>query len=195
MGISRRMFVAALLGACTAPAMAADGDFFKDLISDIKDDSERKFYESHRDDARWDGKYYYDRENNKRYTRDEWKKEMNWRYKEEKAGRDWRKERYSKDDRRDNRRDDRRDAKRDDRKDDRRDAKRDDRKDDRRDAKRDDRKDDRRDAKRDDRRDARRDKDRDDKRDGKSDSKDKDDKKRRPDPKKDRRDDRKDDRR
>ena len=171
MGISRRMFVAALLGACTAPAMAADGDFFKDLISDIKDDSERKFYESHRDDARWDGKYYYDRENNKRYTRDEWKKEMNWRYKEEKAGRDWRKERYSKDDRRDNRRDDRRDAKRD------------------------DRKDDRRDAKRDDRRDARRDKDRDDKRDGKSDRKDKDDKKRRPDPKKDRRDDRKDDRR
>lgn len=151
MGISRRMFVAALLGACTAPAMAADGDFFKDLISGIKDDSERKFYESHRDDARWDGKYYYDRENNKRYTRDEWKKEMSWRYKEEKAGRDWRKERYSKNDRRDAKRDDRRDARRDKDRDDKRDGKRD-RKDQDDKKRRPDPKKDRRDDRKDDRR-------------------------------------------
>ena len=69
---------------------------------------------------------YYDREDNRRYTRDEWRKEMRWRYNEEKAGRNWRNERYrrKKDDdkRKPPRKDDRRDNMRrnDKRKDDRR---------------------------------------------------------------------------
>lgn len=116
MTISRRVFLAALLGGATTGVLAADEDFFKNLIGEIKDRKERDFFERHRDDARWDGKYYYDREDNRRYTRDEWRKEMRWRYNEEKAGRNWRNERYrrKKDDdkRKPPRKDDRRDNKR-----------------------------------------------------------------------------------
>lgn len=114
MTISRRMFLAALLGSAATVTLAADGDFFKDLLGDIKDQKERDFFERHRDDAKWNGKHYYDRENNKRYTRDEWRKEMQWRYNEEKSGRDWREKRYGKkkDDKRQARKDERRDNKR-----------------------------------------------------------------------------------
>lgn len=97
MGISRRLFLVGLAAAASVEAYAAEGDFFKELISGISDRSERDFFERHRDDGRWDGQYYYDRHNNKRYTRDEWSREMRWRYQEEKAGRDWRRERWGKD--------------------------------------------------------------------------------------------------
>ena len=81
MGISRRLFLVGLAAAASVEAYAAEGDFFKELISGISDRSERDFFERHRDDGRWDGQYYYDRHNNKRYTRDEWSREMRWRYK------------------------------------------------------------------------------------------------------------------
>lgn len=97
MSISRRLFLAGLISSASVGAFAAEGDFFKELMRGIGDRSEREFFERHRDDGRWDGKYYYDRHNNKRYTRDEWRREMQWRYKEEKAGRDWRRERWGKD--------------------------------------------------------------------------------------------------
>ncbi len=97
MSISRRLFLAGLISSASVGAFAAEGDFFKELMRGIGDRSEREFFERHRDDGRWDGKYYYDRHNNKRYTSDEWRREMQWRYKEEKAGRDWRRERWGKD--------------------------------------------------------------------------------------------------
>lgn len=158
---NRRSFLLALTAAALTPTVtyaAEAGDIFGNILQGIKDRKEREWYEKHRDEGRWDGKYYWDREDNKRYTRDEWQRELRWRYNEEKAGRDWRAQRGRKPDpRRDDRRDDRRDFRPDPRRD------RDDRRDDRRDRRpepprrpdprrdRDDRRD-RRDDRRDDRR-------------------------------------------
>lgn len=124
--LTRRRLVAAAGLAALAPlaASAADNGFME-LLSSIKDRSEREYFERHRDDARWDGKYYYDRKSNKRYSRDEWRRELQRRHQDEVR-------RGGRNDRRDDRRDDRKDR-RDDRKD-----RRDDRKD-RRDDRRDDR--------------------------------------------------------
>lgn len=133
----------------TVTFAAEAGDIFGGILQGIKDRKEREWYEKNRDEGRWDGKYFWDREDGKRYTRDEWQKELRWRYSEERAGRDWRAKRGRKA-KHDNRRDDRRD-----RRDDRRDLRRDDRRDDRRDRRPDPRRDDRRDR-RDDRRDDRR---------------------------------------
>ena len=158
---NRRSFILALTAAALTPTVtfAADaGDIFGGILQGIKDRKEREWYEKHRDDGRWDGKYYWDRADNKRYTRDEWQRELRWRYNEEKAGRDWRAKRGRKprkpDPRRDDRRDDRRDHRPDPRRDDRRDPRHDPRRD--RDDRRDDRRDHRRDPRRDDRRDDRR---------------------------------------
>ena len=158
---NRRSFILALTAAALTPTVtfAADaGDIFGGILQGIKDRKEREWYEKHRDEGRWDGKYYWDREDNKRYTRDEWQRELRWRYNEEKAGRDWRAQRGRKprkpDPRRDDRRDDRRDHRPDPRRDDRRDPRHDPRRD--RDDRRDDRRDHRRDPRRDDRRDDRR---------------------------------------
>ncbi len=161
---NRRSFILALTAAALTPTVtyaAEAGDIFGNILQGIKDRKEREWYEKHRDEGRWDGKYYWDREDNKRYTRDEWQRELRWRYNEEKAGRDWRAQRGRKPRKPDPRRDDRRDDRRDFRPDPRRD--RDDRRDDRRDRRpepprrpdprrdRDDRRD-RRDDRRDDRR-------------------------------------------
>ena len=169
MSISRRLFLAVLISSASVGAYAADGDFFKELMRGIGDRSEREFFERHRDDGRWDGKYYYDRHNNKRYTRDEWRREMQWRYKEEKAGRDWRRERWGKDwDKRRSDRDDRKPPRKDSRdRDDRKGPKDRDRRDDRREPKGRDHRDDRREPKDRDRRDDKKgpkDRDREDRR-------------------------------
>ena len=167
---NRRSLILALTAAALTPTVtfaAEAGDIFGGILQGIKDRKEREWYEKNRDEGRWDGKYFWDREDGKRYTRDEWQKELRWRYDEERAGRDWRAKRGRKakhDNRRDDRRDDRRDLRRDDQRDDRRDLRRDDRRDDRRDLRRDDRRDDRRDRRPDPRRDDRRDR-RDDRRD------------------------------
>ncbi len=148
---SRRLFLTAAAAAAmvsAAPAFAA----LDDVLSGLSDAVSRRYAEKYRDDARWDGKYYYDKYDNRRYTRKEWHNELSRRVKAEDEGRDWRDakrrawedKKYGKNYRtfkrnaKDNRRDDRRNARRDDRRDDRRD-----RRDDRRDR-RDDRRDDRR---------------------------------------------------
>ena len=169
MSISRRLFLAGLISSASVGAFAAEGDFFKELMRGIGDRSEREFFERHRDDGRWDGKYYYDRHNNKRYTRDEWRREMQWRYKEEKAGRDWRRERWGKDwDKRRSDRDDRKPPRKDSRdRDDRKGTKDRDRRNDRREPKGRDHRDDRREPKDRDRRDDKKgpkDRDREDRR-------------------------------
>ena len=137
--LNRRNFLIALAaGVAARPAAAEDRDFLKNLMDGIQDRREREWFERNRNEGRWDGHYFYDRHDGRRYTRDEWRREMRRRYKEERAGRDWRKERDRRDrrdrhdDRRD-RRDDRHDRR--DRRDDRRDR-RDDRRD-RRDGRRD----------------------------------------------------------
>lgn len=141
---NRRTLLAAAAALAVLPVAshAAEGDIFSGILQGIRDRKEREWFEKNRDEGRWDGKYYYDREDGKRYTRDEWQKELRWRYNEEKAGRDWRKQRGRKP-RNDARRDDRRNDRREDRRDDRRDNRRDDRRDDKRDERR-DRRDDRR---------------------------------------------------
>ena len=81
---SRRKFLMAA-GALSLMPLAAPADDrgFLDLISSIKDRSEREYFERHRDDARWDGRYYYDRKTNRRYSRDDWRKELRRRHQEE----------------------------------------------------------------------------------------------------------------
>lgn len=98
MSVTRRLFIASALGLAFlgSKAFAEEKSPLGEFLSNVKDKAMKDFMERHDKDGRWDGKYYYDRENNKRYTRDEWRKELEWRYKEEKAGRDWRKERYGK---------------------------------------------------------------------------------------------------
>lgn len=98
MSVTRRLFIASALGLAFlgSKAFAVEKSPLGEFLSNVKDKAMKDFMERHDKDGRWDGKYYYDRENNKRYTRDKWRKELEWRYKEEKAGRDWRKERYGK---------------------------------------------------------------------------------------------------
>ena len=120
---SRREFLMATGALSLMPfaASAADKGFL-DLISNIKDRSEREYFERHRDDARWDGKYYYDKYDNRRYSRSEWQREIQRRARAEEEGRDWRdskrraweEKRYGKDYRKfkkEQRRDERRDVK------------------------------------------------------------------------------------
>ena len=81
---SRRKFLMAAGALSLMPlAASADDRGFLDLISSIKDRSEREYFERHRDDARWDGRYYYDRKTNRRYSRDDWRKELRRRHQEE----------------------------------------------------------------------------------------------------------------
>ena len=98
MSVSRRLFLSSVFGFAFLGqrAFAQEKSPLSEILSGISDRAMRDFVERHDKDGRWDGKYYYDRQNNKRYTKDEWRKELEWRYKEEKAGRDWRKERYGK---------------------------------------------------------------------------------------------------
>ena len=99
MSLSRRLFIASLVGLATLgrSAVAQEKGPLAELLSNVSDRSLRDFMEKHDRDGRWDGRYYYDRQNDKRYTRDEWRKELEWRYRQEKEGRDWRRERYGKD--------------------------------------------------------------------------------------------------
>ena len=98
MSVSRRLFLSSVFGFAFLGqrAFAQEKSPLSEILSGISDRAMRDFVERHDKDGRWDGKYYYDRQNNKRYTKDEWRKELEWRFKEEKAGRDWRQERYGK---------------------------------------------------------------------------------------------------
>ena len=51
-----------------------------------------RYAEKYRDEGRWDGRYYYDRYDTRRYTRDEWRRELERRARSEEDGRDWRDE-------------------------------------------------------------------------------------------------------
>lgn len=173
MKLTRRTLIAMAALGLPALAQAAEDGLFGELLSGAKDAAYRKFLEDREGESRWDGKYYYDEYDNKRYTRDEWRRELERRYREETSGRDWRdsKRRSWEEKRRKNRKD-RRDDRDDRRHDDRRDR-RDDRSD-RDDRRRDDRRDDRRRDDRRDRRDDRRDRDdrrRDDRRERRDDAK------------------------
>lgn len=142
--ISRRLLItgfAAAAASAIAPAVMAAGDGgFGDLLGGLADAASRRYAEKYRDDARWDGKYYYDKYDNRRYSRSEWQREIQRRARAEEEGRDWRDskrrawedKRYGKNyrkfkkeqrrDEKDHRKDDRRDAKerrKDDRRDDR----------------------------------------------------------------------------
>ena len=157
MKLTRRTLIAMAALGLPALAHAAEDGLFGELLSGAKDAAYRKFLEDREGESHWDGKYYYDEYDNKRYTRDEWRRELERRYREEKSGRDWRdsKRRSWEEKRRKNRkdrRDDRDDRRRDDRRDDRRRDDRRDRRDDRRDRddrRRDDRRERRDDAKQD----------------------------------------------
>lgn len=73
-----------------APTQAADNGGIQDLLGGLADAASRRYAERYRDDARWDGKYYYDRYDNRRYTRSEWQREIQRRARAEDEGRDWR---------------------------------------------------------------------------------------------------------
>lgn len=92
--INRRLFLtsAALMLAAALPArsLAQEADGLKDLLSGIAGAASRRYIEKHRDDAEWDGQYYYDRYDRKRYSREDWLKELERRDREERSGRDWR---------------------------------------------------------------------------------------------------------
>lgn len=124
--ISRRLLItgfAAAAASTIAPAVMAAGDGgFGDFLGGLADAASRRYAEKYRDDARWDGKYYYDKYDNRRYSRSEWQREIQRRTRAEEEGRDWRdskrraweEKRYGKDYRKFNkeqRRDERRDVK------------------------------------------------------------------------------------
>lgn len=62
---SRRLLItgfAAAAASAIAPAVMAAGDGgFGDLLGGLADAASRRYAEKYRDDARWDGKYYYDK--------------------------------------------------------------------------------------------------------------------------------------
>ena len=91
---SRRVFLSALaLGALmpfSGTSRAAEESGLRDLLGGMADAAARRYAEKHRDEGRWDGKYYYDRYDNRRYTRDEWRRELERRARFEDEGRDWR---------------------------------------------------------------------------------------------------------
>ena len=70
-----------------APTQAADNGGIQDLLGGLADAASRRYAERYRDDARWDGKYYYDRYDNRRYTRSEWQREIQRRARAEDEGR------------------------------------------------------------------------------------------------------------
>lgn len=92
--ISRRLLItgfAAAAASTIAPAVMAAGDGgFGDFLGGLADAASRRYAEKYRDDARWDGKYYYDKYDNRRYSRSEWQREIQRRARAEEEGRDWR---------------------------------------------------------------------------------------------------------
>lgn len=91
---TRRQIVSAFLAAAVSPfavnAWAADSTGLSDLLGGIADVATRRYAERYRDEGCWDGRYYYDNYDNRRYTRDEWRRELERRARAEDEGRDWR---------------------------------------------------------------------------------------------------------
>lgn len=94
MSTSRRAFLSWIAAATVVPfagrVEAAEESGLRELLGGIADAATRQYAEKYRDDGRWDGKYYYDRYDNRRYTRDEWRREIERRARFEREGRDWR---------------------------------------------------------------------------------------------------------
>ncbi len=93
---SRRALLSALALGALLPAAelsrAADESGLRDLLGGMADAAARRYADKYRDEGRWDGQYYYDRYDNRRYTRDEWRRELERRARSEEDGRDWRDE-------------------------------------------------------------------------------------------------------
>lgn len=81
--LNRRLFLSALLCA-PATVFAAEDGFLGDILGGIADRALRDYVGQHFGDARWDGRYYnYD---DHRYTRDEWRRYLEERYRWERNG-------------------------------------------------------------------------------------------------------------
>ena len=81
--LNRRLFLSALLCA-PATVFAAEGGFLGDILGGIADRALRDYVGQHFGDTRWDGRYYnYD---DHRYTRDEWRRYLEERYRGERGG-------------------------------------------------------------------------------------------------------------
>lgn len=81
--LTRRLFLSALLCA-PATVFAAEDGILGDILGGIADRALRDYVGQHFGDARWDGRYYnYD---DHRYTRDEWRRYLEERYRWERNG-------------------------------------------------------------------------------------------------------------
>ena len=81
--LTRRLFLSALLCA-PATVFAAEDGILGDILGGITDRALRDYVGQHFGDARWDGRYYnYD---DHRYTRDEWRRYLEERYRWERNG-------------------------------------------------------------------------------------------------------------
>lgn len=81
--LNRRLFLSALLSA-PATVFAAEDGILGDILGGIADRALRDYVGQHFGDARWDGRYYnYD---DHRYTRDEWRRYLEERYRWERNG-------------------------------------------------------------------------------------------------------------
>lgn len=81
--LNRRLFLTALFCA-PATVFAAEDGVLGDILGGIADRALRDYVGQHFGDARWDGRYYnYD---DHRYTRDEWRRYLEERYRWERGG-------------------------------------------------------------------------------------------------------------
>lgn len=81
--LNRRLFLSALLCA-PATVFAAEDGVLGDILGGIADRALRDYVGRHFGDACWDGRYYnYD---DHRYTRDEWRRYLEERYRWERNG-------------------------------------------------------------------------------------------------------------
>lgn len=81
--LNRRLFLTALFCA-PATVFAAEDGVLGDILGGIADRALRDYVGQHFGDARWDGRYYnYD---DHRYTRDEWRRSLEERYRWERGG-------------------------------------------------------------------------------------------------------------
>lgn len=81
--LNRRLFLSALFCA-PATVFAAEDGVLGDILGGIADRALRDYVGQHFGDARWDGRYYnYD---DHRYTRDEWRRYLEERYRWERGG-------------------------------------------------------------------------------------------------------------
>ncbi len=78
----RQFFAAAVLAAAPfipIPALASPSDaILTGLVAGVTDAAVSAYIQKHYKDARWDGRYFY--EGDRRYSRDEWRRELERRH-------------------------------------------------------------------------------------------------------------------